>query len=68
MKFGDLYMQQNVQINATNNDLVTFGGQLTTKDNMGSGTINASLRRTVSSESYFEVNRLLTTRFVRRRF
>ena len=57
VKFGEFYMQQNVQMNATNNDVVTFGGQLTTKDSYGGGTVNASMRRIVSSDSHFEVRR-----------
>ena len=52
-------MQQNVQINVTNNDVVTFGGTMNTKDNFGGGTLNASLRRIVSPESHLEVNHSL---------
>ncbi len=58
-------MAQSLDFPITGKDTVTITGALETEHRGGEGSVTASLRRVLSSDSYLDVSLMLTVYFYR---
>lgn len=52
-------MEQSIDFPLTSKDTLTLAGSLDTEEKLGSGSVSATIRRVLSSNSYISVNALL---------
>ena len=58
IKIGNFEMLQSLDFPLTKKDTLTISGKLSTSDRFGAGSISASLRRLLSSDTYLDVSKL----------